>query len=105
MILGSLVAAALLLGAFIGGSATNPNAMMPLSFFKIPAFAAGNTVAFSVSLGMFSIFFFLQPVHAARPGYSAFAAGLRFLPMTLMIIVTAPISGRVRLRRSDRVPR
>ena len=34
--------------------------MMPLKFFRIPAFSAGNTVAFSVSLGMFATFFFLS---------------------------------------------
>ena len=32
--------------------------MLLLSFFRIPAFSARNTVAFSVSLGMFATFFF-----------------------------------------------
>ena len=66
--------------------------MMPLRFFRIPAFSTGNLVAFSVSLGMFSTFFFLS-LYMQSPylrGYTAFEAGLRFLPMTLMIVVTAP---------------
>jgi MFS transporter, DHA2 family, multidrug resistance protein len=37
-------------------------------------------------------------------GYDAFEAGLRFLPMTLMIIVTAPNAGRVAQRIGSRAP-
>ena len=73
---------------------------MPLTFFRIPAFSAGNTVAFSVSLGMFSIFLFVTLYMQAIRGYSPLEAGVRFLPMTLMIIVSAPI-GRAH-RPADR---
>ena len=40
-IVGSLVAAATFLGAFLWWEHRNPKAMMPLSFFRIPAFSAG----------------------------------------------------------------
>ena len=53
-------------------------------------------MAFSVSLGMFATFFFLS-LYMQNPssaGTRAFEAGLRFLPMTLMIVVTAPNAGR-----------
>ena len=84
----------------------NPHAMMPLSFFRIPAFSAGNTVAFSVSLGMFATFFFLwlymqspflADTRRSRPG-------VRFLPMTLMIVVTAPHAGRYASTHGSRAP-
>jgi DHA2 family methylenomycin A resistance protein-like MFS transporter len=80
--------------------------MMPLSFFRIPAFTAGNVVAFSVSLGMFATFFFLS-LFMQSPflrGYTAFETGLRFLPMTLMIVVTAPNAGRYASKHGSRAP-
>jgi len=104
VIVGSLSAAVVLLGAFVWWESRNPNAMMPLSYFRIPAFAAGNTVAFSVSLGMFSIFLFFTLYMQVIRGYSPLEAGVRFLPMTLMIVVSAPLAGRVAQRIGSRAP-
>ncbi len=78
--------------------------MMPLRFFRIPAFSAGNTVAFAVSLGMFATFFFLSLYMQLIRGYTPFQAGVRFLPMTLMIIVTAPLAGKYASRHGSRAP-
>jgi EmrB/QacA subfamily drug resistance transporter len=104
LIVASLVAAAVLLTAFLVWEHRSPKAMMPLSFFRIPAFSAGNAVAFSVSLGLFSIFLFVTLYMQAIRGYTPFQAGLRFLPMTGMIIVTAPIAGQVAQRLGARIP-
>lgn len=78
--------------------------MLPLGFFRIPAFTAGNTVAFSVSLGMFATFFFMSLYMQLIRGYTPFEAGLRFLPMTAMIIVTAPNAGRYASKHGSRIP-
>jgi len=104
MIVGSLVSAAVFLGTFFWWEHRNPKAMMPLSFFRIPAFSAGNTVAFSVSLGMFSIFLFMSLYLQQIRGYTPFEAGVRFLPMTVMIIVTAPNAGRYASKHGSRIP-
>ena len=88
------MAGALLIVAFLYWELHTPHAMMPLRFFRIPAFSAGNTVAFAVSLGMFATFFFLSLYMQLIRGYTPFQAGVRFLPMTLMIIVTAPLAGK-----------
>ncbi len=104
LILGSLAAAGLLLVAFLAWELRNPTAMMPLYLFRIPAFSAGNTVAFSVSLGMFATFFFLSLYMQLIRGYTAFEAGVRFLPMTIMIILTAPNAGRFASRHGSRMP-
>jgi predicted MFS family arabinose efflux permease len=61
-------------------------------------------VAFSVSLGLFSIFLFVTLYMQAIRGYTPFQAGLRFLPMTGMIIVTAPVAGHVAQRLGARIP-
>jgi EmrB/QacA subfamily drug resistance transporter len=104
LILGSLIGAGVLAVAFLLWEMRSPRAMMPLSFFRIPAFSAGNTVAFSVSLGMFATFFFLSLYMQTIRGYSPFEAGVRFLPMTMMIIVTAPNAGRYAQRHGSRIP-
>ena len=104
LIVTALGGAAVLFVAFLWWEGRNPNAMLPLSFFRIPSFAAGNTVAFSVSLGMFSIFLFFSLYMQLVRGYSPFQSGLRFLPMTLMIIVTAPNAGRIASKIGSRAP-
>jgi predicted MFS family arabinose efflux permease len=94
----------LLLLAFLAAELRNPHAMMPLGFFRIPAFSAGNTVAFAVSLGMFATFFFLSLYMQLIHLYSPFEAGVRFLPMTLAIVVTAPAAGRFAQQHGSRAP-
>ena len=106
LIVTGLVGGALLGVSFLVWEGRNPLAMMPLAFFRIPAFSAGNIVAFSVSLGMFATFFFLS-LFMQNPflrGYTAFETGLRFLPMTLMIVVTAPNAGRYASKHGSRAP-
>jgi EmrB/QacA subfamily drug resistance transporter len=104
LIMGSLLAAAALIGLFLAWELRSPKAMMPLGFFRIPAFSAGNAVAFSVSLGMFATFFFLSLYMQLIRGYSAFEAGIRFLPMTVLIILTAPNAGRYASKHGSRIP-
>jgi EmrB/QacA subfamily drug resistance transporter len=103
-IVSSLVLAAVLLVCFVVWEHRSDHPMMPLGFFRIPAFSAGNAVAFSVSLGMFSIFLFVTLYMQSIRGYTPFQSGLRFLPMTLAIVVTAPNAGRVAQRLGARGP-
>jgi EmrB/QacA subfamily drug resistance transporter len=104
LIVGSLVGFGVLGALFLWWERRSEHAMLPLRFFRIPAFSAGNSVAFAISLGMFATFFFLSLYMQLIRGYSAFGAGLRFLPMTLMIVVTAPLAGRYASRHGSRIP-
>jgi len=104
LIVGSLVSAAVLLVVFLGWERRNEHAMMPLEYFRIPAFSAGNAVAFSVSLGMFATFFFLSLYMQEIRGFTPFGAGVRFLPMTIMIVITAPLAGRYAQQHGSRTP-
>ena len=103
-IIASLVLFVVLIVAFLRWELKNPHALMPLRFFKIPAFSAGNTVAFSISLGMFATFFFLTIYMQTIHGYSPFQAGAAFLPLTVMIIVTAPNAGKYASTHGSRAP-
>lgn len=78
--------------------------MVDFGFFRAKAFLGANVVAFIVSFGMFAMFFFLALYMQNVRGYDALEAGVRFLPSTLMIIVTAPLAGRLSDRIGSRLP-
>ena len=68
--------------------------MLDLSLFRDPTFAGANTVALLVSLAMFGVFFFISLFMQNVLGYSAVAPGAAFLPMTILIILVAPLAGK-----------
>ncbi len=104
LIIGTLGAGVAFLVAFVLWERATPRAMMPLHFFRIPAFSAGATVAFSISLGMFGTFFFFSLYMQLIRGYSALATGIRILPLTGMIFFVAPQAGRFAQRYGSRWP-
>ncbi|HWI08010.1 MAG TPA: MFS transporter, partial [Solirubrobacteraceae bacterium] len=69
--------------------------MVDFSFFGSRTFLGANIVAFIVSFAMLGMFFFLTLYMQNVLGYSPLEAGVRFLPTTLMVIVVAPIAGRL----------
>jgi EmrB/QacA subfamily drug resistance transporter len=73
--------------------------MVDFSLFRSRTFLGANLVAFIVSFAMFAMFFFTALYLQNILGYSAVEAGVRFLPSTLMIVLIAPLAGRL----SDRV--
>jgi EmrB/QacA subfamily drug resistance transporter len=73
--------------------------MVDFSFFRSRTFLGANIVAFIVSFAMLAMFFFLALYMQNIRDYSPLQAGVRFLPSTLMIIVIAPLAGRL----ADRV--
>ena len=98
-ILGFFVAAVVLLVGFVLLERHQRLPMLDLSLFRIGAFSGSNLVALLVSLGMFGVFFFVSLYVQNVLGYSPTKAGATFLPMTVLIIVIAPIAGRM----SDRI--
>lgn len=68
--------------------------MFDMTLFRDPTFAGANTVALLVSLAMFGVFFFISLFMQNVLGYSAVRAGVAFLPMTVLIILVAPVAGR-----------
>ncbi|MGH2899058.1 MAG: MFS transporter, partial [Solirubrobacteraceae bacterium] len=69
--------------------------MVDFAFFGSRTFLGANIVAFIVSFSMLGMFFFLTLYMQNILGYSPLEAGIRFLPTTLMVIVVAPIAGRL----------
>jgi EmrB/QacA subfamily drug resistance transporter len=103
-ILASFVVAVLGLVAFVLLEQHQRVPMLDLSLFKNPTFAAANTVMLFVALAMFGIFFFVSLYVQNILGYSATQAGATFLPLTVMIILLAPIAGKVSDRYGSRWP-
>ncbi len=98
-ILGLFAAAVVLLVAFVVLERYQRLPMLDLSLFRIGSFTGSNLVAMLVSLGMFGVFFFVSLYLQNILGWSPTKAGASFLPMTLLIIVVAPIAGKL----SDRI--
>jgi EmrB/QacA subfamily drug resistance transporter len=73
--------------------------MLDLSLFRNGTFAGANLVAILVTLAMFGIFVFFPIYMQTFLGWSPTQAGAALLPWTLMIVVFAPIAGKL----SDRV--
>ncbi len=73
--------------------------MLDLSLFKNGTFAGANTVMLLVGLAMFGVFFYNSLFIQNVLGCSAVQTGASFLPMTVLIILVAPIAGKY----SDRV--
>jgi EmrB/QacA subfamily drug resistance transporter len=95
MIVGLLVAAVVLLAAFTLVELRRRDPMLDLSLFRKPAFDGASIAAFSLSAAMFAMFLYLTLYVQNALGYSALQAGLRFLPVTLLSFLVAPVSGKL----------
>ena len=98
-ILGSLIAGAVLVAAFVAWELRAPHPMLPMRFFRSRTFAAANGVGFVMSFGVFGSIFLLAPFLQVTQGLSPLEAGIRTLPWTAMPMLIAPWAGIL----SDRI--
>jgi EmrB/QacA subfamily drug resistance transporter len=101
-ILASFAIAAVGLVAFVLLERHQRIPMLDLSLFRNGTFAGANLVTFLVALAMFGVFFFVSLYMQNVLGYSAVEAGAAFLPMTVLIILIAPIAGKATDRIGSR---
>ncbi len=100
VVVGSLAGAAILLGLFVVVEYVQREPMFDLSLVRVPTFVGGLTSAFGISASLFAMLTYLVLYIQNLLGYSAIEAGVRFLPLTLAIFLTAGVAGRL----SARVP-
>jgi EmrB/QacA subfamily drug resistance transporter len=93
-IVGALVSAVVLLAVFVVLERRQRAPMLDLSLFRSGTYAGANLVILLVALAMFGVFFFVSLYMQNILGYSAVQAGAAFLPMTIVIILTAPLAGK-----------
>ena len=101
-ILGAFAVAGVSILAFILLERYQRAPMLPLELFRSPTYAGANLVMLLVALAMFGVFFFLSLYMQNVLGYSAVQTGAAFLPMTILIILIAPIAGRASDRFGSR---
>jgi EmrB/QacA subfamily drug resistance transporter len=99
-ILVSLVGGAALVVAFVAWERRAQAPMLPIRFFRNPAFALANLASLFMFFGMFGAIFLLAQFFQVVQQYSPLGSGLRILPWTAMPILIAPIAGAL----SDRIP-
>ena len=95
-----LAGAAVLLTAFVVIENRRENSMLDMTLFRKPSFTGVSMVAFCLSAGMFAMFLYLTLYIQDVLEFSPLQAGLRFLPLSLLSFVVAPLSARL----SNRVP-
>jgi EmrB/QacA subfamily drug resistance transporter len=100
VIVACLVGAAVLLAVFVAIELRVRHPMLDLHLFRKRAFNGVSAVAFALSAGMFATFLYLTIYLQGVLDFSPLEAGLRFLPLTVLGFVVAPISGTL----SHRVP-
>ena len=103
-IAGSLVGAAVLIATFVAIERRREAPMLPLSLFRIPAFTGTAVVAFAQSVALYPLLLFVAIYLQEGLGLSPTETGLRILPLTLVLVVVAPISGRLTNRLALRLP-
>ena len=98
LIVGFLVASAVLLVLFVVLQRRLADPMLDLGLFRKPAFAGASIAAFALSASMFSMFLYLTLYLQNQLGYAPLETGLRFLPVTLLSFFVAPVAGRLSAR-------
>lgn len=96
--------AAVLLAGFAAVELRTDRPMLDLRLFGRGDFAGTALVAFSQSFALYPMFLFLAVYLQAVEGYGALDTGVRLLPVTLVLFVVAPVSGRMTGRLPLRIP-
>ena len=100
-VVASLAASAALLAAFVVLERIQAEPMLDLGLLRVPTFDGGLAAAWAISAALFSILTYLIIYMQNTLGLSAVATGVRFLPLTGAIFVSAGIAGRL----TSHVPR
>lgn len=90
-VIGFIIAAVVLLVAFVLNERRAEQPLMPLRIFRIRNVSGGNLTALAIACTLFSMFFFMTLYVQTVLGYSPVKSGLAFLPVTFVIAITSAI--------------
>src|SRR5215216_4143872 len=93
LVVSLLAGSTLLLVTFIGIERRVSQPMLPLGLFKLPSFTGVQLAAFTMSGSLLGMFLYLTLYLQNHLGLSPLAAGLRYLPITLLAFFVGPIAG------------
>jgi EmrB/QacA subfamily drug resistance transporter len=100
--LGTLLAAAVLIGVFVSLQRRLSYPLVPGRLFRTSSAAGADATALLIGAGLFGIFFFMSLFLQGLKGFSPVRAGLSFLPMTICIGISAGVASRVISRTGPR---
>jgi EmrB/QacA subfamily drug resistance transporter len=103
-IVGLFVASAIGMTVFIVTELRVQFPMLDLSLFRRPAMTGVSITAFTLAGSVFALFLYITFYIQDGLGYGPFAAGVRFLPITVMSFLVAPMAGRLTVRIQSRWP-
>ena len=103
-ILALLTIAIVGLPAFLLVERRSSSPMLALGFFRDPCFSSANAIALLVGFALLGFVFFNTLYFQTVKGYTPLQAGVRYAPSTLMIVLVAPIAGRLASRYGYWVP-
>jgi EmrB/QacA subfamily drug resistance transporter len=101
-VVGMLGAGALLALGFVAWELRAPAPMVPMRLFGLRAFSAGIAASLLFYAAMYGVLFLLPQFLQTTLGYGPLGAGLRLLPWTATLFVTAPIAGAVVNKAGER---
>ncbi len=90
-----LGAAVLLLAAFVVNEGFSKHPLMPLRVFGIRNLSGANLTQLPITASLFSMFFFVSLYVQTILGYDPVRSGLGFLPVTIIIAITATGASRL----------
>jgi EmrB/QacA subfamily drug resistance transporter len=94
-VIGTFVAAAVLLAAFLVIEARSSHPMFDLGLFKLPTFVGGDIAAFGVSASIFSVILYLVLYLQDALNFSALQTGLRLIVLSGGVLVASAVAGRL----------
>ena len=92
-VIAALIAGVVLATAFVAFERRSVAPMIPMRMFASRAFAAGALSSFLFYAAMYGVLFLLPQFLQVSFGVSPLGAGLRLLPWTSTLFLTAPIAG------------
>jgi EmrB/QacA subfamily drug resistance transporter len=84
-----LGAALVLLVVFVRIESRSRNPLMPFTIFRLRTLSGANVVGLLVGMSLFSMFFFISLYLQQVLGYEPLKAGLAYLPLSILIILSA----------------
>jgi EmrB/QacA subfamily drug resistance transporter len=95
LILGLFALSVVAFAAFVAVERRAAAPIVDFEALRSKQFLGANVIAFMVTFWMLAMFFFLALYMQNILGYGPLAAGVRFLPSTVVIIFAGPIAGRL----------
>lgn len=98
------IVAVVALAGFVVDQRRADNPVLDLRYFRHPAFAASNIIAFTAYFATFALFFFVPLYVVEVGGLSGYRVAAVFAPLAVAMIAASALTGRWVARSGPRIP-